>query len=119
MKYIFLFALGITIIAAIVTFVIPAMLGIDITPSKGRFPNGTAIPNDWLECETDADCFAGECCHPAFCVNAAGRPDCQGVGCTEECRGDTIDCGCGSCVCINGKCSVEWTKDNDLCSGGQ
>lgn len=109
MKYIFLFALGITIIAAIVTFVLPAMLGIDIREPRSGL----------LECEVDADCFATECCHPDSCVNAASRPDCEGVACTEECRPGTMDCGCGSCVCVDGNCAVEWTKDSDLCSGGQ
>lgn len=118
MKYIFLFALGITILAAIITFGLPIILNYDFPYSTGNFPNGTKIRSEWLECETDSDCFAGECCHPTFCVNAAGRPDCGGVACTEECRGDTMDCGCGSCVCLNGVCAVKWTQ-NDFCSGGK
>lgn len=112
MKYIFLFALGITIIAAIITFVLPALLGIDISGTGNTTP-----PTDLLECETDADCFPSECCHPDSCVNV--EPDCERVMCTEECRGGTMDCGCGSCACINGECRVDWTQGSDFCSGGQ
>jgi hypothetical protein len=119
MKHIFLFALSITVIAAIITFVLPTILGYDFSSTKQNFPDGEPIPNVLLECETDADCFGGECCHSRFCVNAAGKPDCRVVACTEECRGDTMDCGCGSCACINGKCAVEWTPDSDFCSGDQ
>lgn len=117
MKYIFLFALGITIMAGIITFGLPMLLNHEFSSSKHEFPNGTAIPDEWLVCETDSQCFAGECCHPRFCVNALGKPDCTGIACTEECRGDTMDCGCGSCACVKGKCAVKWSQD-DFCSGG-
>ena len=56
-------------------------------------------------CEQDTDCFAGECCHPNFCVNQENIPDCEGVVCSLSCQGP-LDCGAGSCGCVNNKCEV-------------
>ena len=56
------------------------------------------------ECTIDSDCIAAECCHPASCVHKSKMPECDGIACTEECRGDTLDCGQGECKCQEGKC---------------
>jgi hypothetical protein len=125
MKYIFLFALGITAIAATVTFVLaprpqPHLESDEsesgpyiIYPSETS-PNGTPISNTWTKCEVDIDCFAGECCHPRFCINGFDRPNCREVFCTQDCRKGTMDCSCGSCVCVNGKCGVK-LSESDFC----
>jgi len=110
MKYIFLFALSITIIAAIITFVLGPIIQGNVYFSSGIFPNGTAIPKDLLSCKKDSDCFAGECCHARFCVNSIGKPDCEGVFCTQECRNGTLDCDYGSCVCVNGRCTAKFVQ---------
>ena len=68
--------------------------------------------NGGAECSVDSDCFPGECCHPTSCVSEIEKPDCSGIGCTEECRGDTLDCGQGTCQCQEGKCTA--VIDNPL-----
>jgi hypothetical protein len=57
-------------------------------------------------CTSDADCVPAECCHPTSCVPAEGAPDCTGILCTAECAPDTMDCGQGSCRCIEGACQA-------------
>lgn len=62
--------------------------------------------DDELYCESDADCVPASCCHPFSCVNAGAAPDCSGVFCTQECRPGSLDCGQGSCSCVNNKCGA-------------
>ena len=57
-------------------------------------------------CATDADCVPATCCHPKTCGPVAAKPSCDGVMCTMECRGGSLDCGGGHCVCQNGSCGV-------------
>jgi hypothetical protein len=64
------------------------------------------ISNDSIECKTNTDCVPDSCCHPKGCIAIENKPDCQGVFCTMSCEPDTLDCGQGSCNCINGKCGV-------------
>ncbi|MFW6051179.1 MAG: hypothetical protein ACODAU_08390 [Myxococcota bacterium] len=80
-------------------------------PSDGEAaqPSGDRVVGD-APCETDADCVPASCCHASACVAADDAPDCDGVFCTQECRGGTIDCG-GGCVCDEGRCTAEL---NDL-----
>ncbi|NCO97011.1 MAG: hypothetical protein COZ04_02045 [Candidatus Aenigmarchaeota archaeon CG_4_10_14_3_um_filter_37_21] len=70
------------------------------------------------KCQTDNDCVPAQCCHPTSCVPLSQRPNCEKVPCTLECRGETMDCGQGSCACVNGKCQVEWNNriltDDDI-----
>ena len=51
------------------------------------------------------DCVPAQCCHPSSCVNFDYAPDCTNTVCTMSCEGP-IDCGAGSCGCVNGKCEV-------------
>ena len=67
------------------------------------------------ECQSDEDCVPAQCCHPTSCISKDRAPDCSGIACTEECRGGTMDCGCGHCECVDGKCQVVWTKNEDWC----
>lgn len=67
-------------------------------------------PNDVLPldyCESDLDCVSSSCCHPTSCVNKDYAPNCEGVMCTMDCRIGTLDCGQGSCKCIDNKCSAQ------------
>lgn len=59
------------------------------------------------ECKTNADCVANSCCHPTSCVVKAKAPECIGTTCTTICMPNTLDCGAGSCACIEGKCAVQ------------
>lgn len=56
------------------------------------------------ECSLDSDCVPAQCCHPTSCVSKEEAPDCSGIGCTEECKPGTMDCGQGYCACVNGEC---------------
>jgi hypothetical protein len=55
-------------------------------------------------CLSDADCAPAQCCHPTSCVNSAFRGVCN-LACTSSCEGP-LDCGAGSCGCVNGICTV-------------
>ena len=57
------------------------------------------------ECVMDSDCVPLCGCHPNSCVSISKKPECERVICTQECSGP-LDCGAGSCDCLNGKCSV-------------
>jgi hypothetical protein len=60
-------------------------------------------------CVKDSDCIPSGCCHPDSCTNAKTAPECTKVICTMECSGP-LDCGAGSCGCINGECKVIQNK---------
>jgi hypothetical protein len=131
MKYVFLFAVVATVLAFVITFILGPMVSLDVN-GNAAVPNGHGngngngigngngngfyIPEEHLSCETDSDCFAGECCHPRYCVNRAGVPDCEGDFCTQECRSGTMDCGCGSCACVDGMCTVKLVE-SEFCLG--
>jgi len=59
------------------------------------------------ECSTDGDCVRDSCCHAAGCVALGKALSCKGIMCTQDCVPGTLDCGQGSCKCINNKCGVE------------
>jgi hypothetical protein len=58
-----------------------------------------------VECTKDSDCVPDSCCHSDSCVQSTLKPDCSGVACTLMCSGP-LDCGAGSCSCVDGKCGV-------------
>jgi len=64
-------------------------------------------------CSTDSDCVPEQCCHPTACINKEDKKPCLNVNgqaiCSQVCEGP-LDCGAGTCVCVNGKCSVESVK---------
>jgi len=64
--------------------------------------------SDGLRCQTDSDCVAATCCHPVECVSSEYKPDCSGISCSMECAPDTMDCGQGGCMCIEGRCKTEF-----------
>jgi len=70
-------------------------------------PGITPAPADTLSCTSDTDCVPAQCRHPASCMNraAAAALSCEAKLCTMSCEGP-IDCGAGSCGCVNGTCSV-------------
>lgn len=59
-----------------------------------------------LYCDSDADCMPSICCHPNGCVNKDFANSCVGSICSAECRPGTLDCGQGSCLCVNNKCNA-------------
>jgi hypothetical protein len=64
------------------------------------------IPEE-LKCETDADCIAAECCHPTSCINTDYKTNCKDTMCTMSCEPGTLDCGQGSCLCVDNKCTAQ------------
>ena len=79
-----------------------------IAPVEQENPTSDPAPVSGAMCETAADCVPAQCCHPSACVAKKEAPTCDDVMCTEECRGDTMDCGQGSCGCVDGQCAVVW-----------
>jgi hypothetical protein len=67
-------------------------------------PTATVSPLRVAECTRDADCVPAECCHPSSCTGAPVKRPCN-LMCTMSCEGP-LDCGAGSCGCVNGTCSV-------------
>jgi hypothetical protein len=65
----------------------------------------TTMPGDNQTCTTDADCMPAQCCHPTTCVNQQEAIHVCNLLCTATCEGP-LDCGAGSCGCVNGRCSV-------------
>ncbi len=59
---------------------------------------------DIQACKSDSDCVPNLCCHPTNCINRVYKGVCTEL-CTNACLGP-LDCGAGSCGCINGKCAV-------------
>jgi hypothetical protein len=57
-------------------------------------------------CEVDSDCAPVSCCHASACIEKEKAPNCTGVVCTQECKPNTLDCGQGSCKCVEGYCGV-------------
>ncbi|GEM_PF-2026235 len=55
-------------------------------------------------CVAASDCVPAQCCHPTGCTDRANAPDCSDAMCTQECVPGTMDCGQGSCSCINNEC---------------
>lgn len=69
-----------------------------------------SIPNSSIgECNIDSDCIPDSCCHASACVSKNQYAlRCDNTLCTMECAPNTLDCGQGSCKCINSKCLVEF-----------
>jgi len=88
------------------------------TPPSGESPapSGAHIVAGTGACTTDADCVPDGCCHPATCTAGPRRP-CNQM-CTMECRGNTLDCGQGSCLCDHGTCAARITPMQGPPTGG-
>jgi hypothetical protein len=75
-----------------------------------RLPDDSSNREIARECLSDSDCIPSSCCHSASCMPRSNFSKCASVMCTTDCRPDTMDCGQGSCVCVNNKCNVQWSK---------
>ena len=79
--------------------------GVTISPTQTPpLPVVTTASATPQSCTTDHECVPAQCCHPTSCTNKANKGVCN-LMCTMSCEGP-IDCGAGSCGCVNGKCSV-------------
>lgn len=79
--------------------------GTEIPAAPAPVPQITTTPADGTRCISYADCVPATCCHPSGCTNKAKAPDCSAKLCTMSCEGP-IDCGAGSCGCVDGTCAV-------------
>ena len=61
-------------------------------------------------CERDDDCIADSCCHSRKCVAKSAAPKCSGIVCSQECVPGTLDCGQGSCSCVNNECEASFNE---------
>ena len=78
---------------------------VTVSPTQTPLPPVvTTAPATAQSCTTDDDCVPAQCCHPTSCTKKANKGVCN-LMCTMSCEGP-IDCGAGSCGCVNGKCSV-------------
>ncbi len=79
-------------------------------PAPTTIPVTTALPGTPIpsvpsgECVSYSDCIPAECCHPSSCIAGPRQKPCT-LMCTMVCSGP-LDCGAGSCGCVQGKCSV-------------
>ncbi len=70
------------------------------------FFRGECNKGESLVCSSDEDCVQDSCCHAKGCVLKSNAPSCKGVMCTMNCEPGTLDCGQGSCKCLNSKCEA-------------
>jgi|TARA_B100002003_G_C14060235_1_gene510411 hypothetical protein len=68
------------------------------------------INQETLTCEVNEDCVPKGCCHPDSCVNQDYKSDCFRIACSENCAPDSLDCGQGSCQCINNQCEAVFNE---------
>lgn len=64
----------------------------------------------YLSCQTDSDCVPKESCHPKTCINKEFAQDSSGSICTAVCEPESLDCGQGSCLCVNNKCNAVFNE---------
>jgi hypothetical protein len=67
-------------------------------------PATTVSPPLAPACARNEDCVPAGCCHPSGCTNVLVKKPCN-LMCTASCEGP-LDCGAGSCGCVDGTCSV-------------
>ena len=76
--------------------------------------NNTLINNtqteETLTCEINEDCVPSSCCHPNSCINKNNAPSCFQTICSMNCAPDSLDCGQGSCQCINNQCGAVFNE---------
>lgn len=80
----------------------------EIADSKNTANITASIPDSAGEstCVSNSDCLPTSCCHPSKCTSADKAPNCKGTFCTMECSPNSLDCGQGSCACVNNKCAA-------------
>ena len=75
------------------------------TPAPVTTTLAAPTPMNAMGCVEASDCVPAQCCHATSCINKVARKNCDGNICTASCEGP-LDCGAGSCGCVQGKCTV-------------
>ncbi len=57
-------------------------------------------------CISTEDCVPEPVCHPTACISSYKSQEYKQVYCTEVCIPGTLDCGQGSCLCVNNRCKA-------------
>jgi hypothetical protein len=104
-KFIAIFIVGIAVVLTAGCTAGPAPAGTATPTQSAPTPDVATAPSDSRSCATVEDCVPAQCCHPTSCTGTATAPHCGNVMCTMSCEGP-IDCGAGSCGCVNGKCGI-------------
>jgi hypothetical protein len=87
----------------LISFVIVIFLAYSDNKKNEKNVNATTL--NVTDCEEDLDCIPATCCHPDSCIIKQKAPNCDDSICTMVCSGP-LDCGAGSCRCINNKCQI-------------
>ncbi|MEI6732224.1 MAG: hypothetical protein WCK90_06125 [archaeon] len=96
-----------TIVLALVLIVVFAYVALKFYHGEIKFEERSSTPlNESDFCLSDADCMPSPCCHPTSCVPKYRAHDCRGVFCSDVCEAGTLDCGQGSCLCVNNACKT-------------
>lgn len=91
------------IVLGIILIIVIIFIVIDMKNNNSGSNQNNSSGN---ECTVDSDCVPVCGCHPGSCIPIVNRDECERVFCTQECSGP-LDCGAGSCGCINGKCDIK------------
>ena len=83
---------------------VPGTIPVSGTPSLVPVTTPAVSPSASSGCTQDDDCVPARCCHPTGCTNKINKGVCNEM-CTMNCAGP-LDCGAGSCGCVQGTCSV-------------
>lgn len=96
------------ILLAIVVIIAGIVIFYSIGQRRGEAGQGGEEERDEgiEECNYDNECVPASCCHPKECTSIANAPKCSGIFCTMQCAPNTLDCGQGSCKCMNKQCKA-------------
>ena len=86
------------IIAVIVLLILSGIVLLAIYYNNDAGKNGF--------CFQDDECVPAEACHPKTCILKEKSSDSSGMICTAVCEPGSLDCGQGSCQCINKRCEA-------------
>jgi len=93
-------------IAVVLVFIVCSFIFIRYYTSNGKIEINQSNNSNEISCNNDLDCVASSCCHPNSCVNKDFAPKCAGSICSQVCAPGSLDCGQGSCLCVNKKCNA-------------
>jgi len=83
-----------------------------LTLAYTQLDSNQPITSSETECSVNEDCVPASPCHADSCITREAYDEYYGdaamMYCTTECAPGTMDCGQGSCACIDNKCEVNW-----------
>lgn len=89
----------------LILILIGLVLFFTFTKTPNIFTKTPNVTN--VECTTNTQCVTNAICHPSACINSINLIT-SGKGgsiCIADCSGP-LDCGKGTCQCINSKCAI-------------